>query len=137
MAFCKTVVLIDDDAIINLATENTITLNEFADQVIAFTTIKDALSFLSKAVNEEGILFPDIIFLDIHMPVQDGWDFIDAYREFPKTVKGKGRLYMLSSSIDESDILRSKQYQDVRDFIRKPLSKKDLEVIKFRRENEQ
>lgn len=136
MAFCNTVLLIDDDEVFNLITEHTLKTYDFADNIIVFTSVEEALAYFKNAVEEEGILIPEIIFLDINMPVQNGWEFLDAYRQFPYLVKKDVQLYMLSSSLDESDVEKSQQYEDVRDFIRKPLSKVNLEIIKFRLGNE-
>lgn len=131
MAICKTVMLIDDDEIFTLVAENTINMYGFAEQVIAFNTATDALSFLQDSANNSS-LYPDVIFLDINMPVMDGWGFLETYKQFPQELKSQAQLYMLSSSLDETDVLRSQQYEEVRDFIRKPLSKINLEALKFR-----
>lgn len=136
MPVVKTVLLIDDDEIFNLIVDNTLRMYNFADQIMAFTSVADGLAYLRKVEDEKNFVFPDIIFLDINMPIQDGWDFLNTYRQFPLDVKSQTQLYLLSSSIDESDVLKSQQYRDVRDFIRKPLSKMNLDIIKLRMENE-
>ena len=135
MAFINSVVLIDDDEIFNLVTENLIKLYDFADQVITFQSAAEALSFL-KGLSNKKEAYPEVIFLDVNMPITDGWGFLDIYRQFPEEVKSQAQLYMLSSSLDEFDVLKSKQYEDVYDFIQKPLLKMNLEVIKFRIESE-
>lgn len=134
MAVCSNVLLIDDDELFNLVTEQTLRMFDFADKVVSCLTVDQAFAYLNKALEEENHLFPDLILLDINMPEKDGWEFLTTYRQFPEEIKKKGQLYMLSSSVHESDILKSQQFEDVRDFIRKPLSKRDLDIIKFRLE---
>lgn len=131
---CTNILLIDDDEVFNLITELTLKSHNFSKQVKTCITVDQALSYLRKIVEEDG-LFPEIIFLDINMPEKDGWDFLDTYRLFPADVKERMQLYMLSSSDYESDVLKSQQYNEVRDFIRKPLTTRDLEIIKFRLES--
>lgn len=129
MTYSKTAWLIDDDELCNYLTANTLQSNNFCHEVQSFTNAQKALAELEASV-ENGVL-PDIIFLDLNMPVLDGWDFLKAYRNFPEDVKEKCFLFILSSSVDEDDINRSKLYEYVRDFISKPLNKTKLEAIKF------
>lgn len=132
MPFVNTILLIDDDEIFNFVVENTLRMYDFGNQIVAYTSVEEGLSYLKKAVEKESMGFPDVIFLDINMPVQNGWDFLDAYRQFPHELKKKSQLFLLSSSVDESDVLKSQQYEDVCDFIRKPLTKDKLNFIKNR-----
>ena len=135
MPFVKTILLIDDDEIFNFVVESTLRMYDFADQIVACTSVEEGLSYLRKAVEKEHIDFPDIIFLDINMPVQNGWDFLDTYRQFPQELKKTSQLFLLSSSVDESDAIKSQQYEDVCDFICKPLTKDKLDFIKNRSGN--
>lgn len=132
---CTNILLIDDDEVFNFVTEKTLKLNAFSKQVKACSSVDQALSYLRKIIEDDG-LFPEIIFLDINMPEKDGWDFLNAYRLFPAEVKDRMQLYMLSSSDYESDVLKSQQYNEVRDFLRKPLTTRDLEIINFRLETQ-
>lgn len=125
----KTAWLIDDDEMANFIAEKTIRANNFAGEVLKFTTIESALYLLDKAARREAVLFPDFIFLDINMPGLDGWDFLDSYAELPHDLKSGCRLYMLSSSIDMADHDRSESHADTCGFIQKPLSPKDLDAI--------
>lgn len=129
MNYCKKAWLIDDDELCNYLTANILQSNDFCHEVKSFTNAQEALAELEISV-EKGA-FPDLIFLDLNMPILDGWGFLKAYRNFPEGVKENCSLFILSSSVDEGDINKSKLYEDVRDFISKPLNKMSLEVIKF------
>lgn len=129
MTYCKKVWLIDDDLISIHLTENTLKMNNFSSDVRYFTNAQEALAELERAVELNE--FPDFIFLDLNMPVLDGWDFLHAYRRFSKERKENCTLYILSSTLDENDINKSRLYEDVRDFLSKPLNKINLEIIKF------
>lgn len=127
--YYSTVWLIDDDELSNYLNANTLQTKSFSADVQVFTSAEEALAELDLSVKKKT--FPDFIFLDLNMPVVNGWDFLNTYRNFPEAMKEKCTLYILSSSIDEDDINRSKLYEDVRDFFSKPLKKKDLEIVKF------
>ena len=133
MTLCKTAWLIDDDELCNYLTANILESNNFCSETRSFTNAQDALTELEASL-EKGT-FPDFIFLDINMPVLDGWGFLKAYRQFPEEVKENCTLYILSSSIDEEDAKRAKINEDVRDFFHKPLTKLSLEVVKFQIED--
>lgn len=127
--YCKTAWLIDDEEMSIFYTENFLKINKFSSEVRSFTNAQKALAEL-EVLMESGSV-PDFIFLDLNMPALDGWGFLHAYRKFPKKVRESCTLYVLSSSVDEDDINKSKIHEDVRDFLSKPLYKVDLEVIKF------
>lgn len=127
---CKIVWLIDDDEVANYIHEKIIKSQQFTEKVVVFITIDEALAALQLAAQDIGISFPDIIFLDMEMPGLDGWDFIEAFQLLPASVKEKCQLYMLSSSVDESDIERAGRFKDICCFISKPLSAEALQEIK-------
>ncbi|MEQ8534886.1 MAG: response regulator, partial [Imperialibacter sp.] len=72
---------------------------------------------------------PDVILLDINMPVMDGWQFLDEFVKIKPLIKKKITIYMVSSSIDEADLERAKTYEEVSDFIVKPVKAEDLEKM--------
>jgi CheY-like chemotaxis protein len=69
---------------------------------------------------------PDAIFLDLNMPAFSGWDFLDGYNQISSGVDKDIRVYIMSSSIMQSDKDRSSQYPFVRSFISKPLKQETL-----------
>ena len=85
MTYCETVWLIDDEEVSNYLTANTLKVNNFSTEVRSFTNAQEALDELEASV--ESSAFSDLIFLDLNMPVLDGWNFMKSYRKFPKGVR--------------------------------------------------
>lgn len=133
MTTCKTAWIIDDNELCKLLTANTLELNKFCSAIRSFTNGQEALAELEASV-ELGT-FPDLIFLDINMPVLDGWGFLEAFSHYPEELKKSCSLYILSSSIDEEDFKRAKTNKDVRDFFSKPLKNLDFKLIKLQAED--
>ncbi|MDR6786352.1 CheY-like chemotaxis protein [Pedobacter africanus] len=77
-----------------------------------------AIEFLKETLGQES--FPQLILIDINMPVLNGWEFLDAYEELHVTQRVD--MYMLSSSVYENDIEKAKTFAKVKGFISKPLS---------------
>lgn len=125
----NTLWLIDDDGLSNFIHGIIIDNHYFAKSIKAFTTVQEALDSLKSAVRGE-VGFPDVIFLDLEMPGLNGWDFLDTFSKLEEPVKQRCRLYMLSSSINEADALKAKEYREVCDFIVKPLTMEELQKIK-------
>lgn len=63
-----------------------------------------------------------VVFVDIQMPVMSGFDFVEEFEKFPEDKKSKYDIYMLSSSINESDLARVKGYNSIKKFLNKPLT---------------
>ncbi|WP_300439032.1 response regulator [Christiangramia sp.] len=117
------ILLIDDDKITNIVNRKIIRKKK-ADVIIKdFQTANHALEFLMHKKPED---FNVIIFLDINMPEISGWEFISLLE---KNIKYKYVLYLLTSSIDENDKLRSEKLASVRSFISKPLTIQKLDKL--------
>jgi len=125
----KKVYLIDDDDIFVFLTKKTILkvssdidVEVFSDGLQAITHIKEV------ADNPEEL--PDIIFLDLNMPVMDGWEFLAEYQDIYTSLARKNELYIVSSSISPHEMERSRNISSVSEFIIKPLVKeKFLEIL--------
>lgn len=108
--------LVDDDPINSLINKRLLSKFGILENVYEFLDAGDALIALSK-LNEDQIV---VIFLDLNMPVLNGWEFLDKYNELYQ--RRKDHIVILSSSIDFLDRQKAKLYPVVYDFIEKPLS---------------
>jgi CheY-like chemotaxis protein len=119
--------LVDDDKIFIFLATKTIQLVDRATEVQVFNDGLEILDHL-KNVADKPELLPDIIFLDLNMPVIDGWGFLDEYTSLK--MQKKIPIYLVSSSISPHDIERAKNMPIVTDFIIKPLMKdKVVEIL--------
>ncbi len=115
------VAVVDDDSVYQFTASRTLQATHLADQILQFQNGSEALSFLREACKASHAV-PDIIFLDINMPITDGWGFLEEFNEL-KTHLGKDvKIYVVSSSIDPRDRNRARNYPDVADYMEKPIS---------------
>jgi CheY-like chemotaxis protein len=125
----KKVYLIDDDEIYVFLTKKTILKVREDVDVEVFSDGLQAITHL-KGVQDQPELLPDVIFLDLNMPVMDGWGFLKEYQEIAPAFARKNELYIVSSSISPHEIERAKSIPEVSEFIIKPLVKeKFLEIL--------
>ncbi len=116
----RIVCIIDDDPIFVYGTKFLLNHNSFfVSDIIVFENGKEALENLLNLVNSKKKL-PDVIFLDLNMPIMDGWEFLDNYVELP--VDNKPKIYIVSSYMSSEEIERAKNYDIVTQIIVKPLS---------------
>ncbi len=114
--------IIDDDSIISFLAKKTIDASNVSSKIKDFKEGSDALAFLKEFCDVAEEL-PDIILLDISMPIMDGWHFLEEYALLMPKMSKKNNLYMFSSSISQIDIERAKNNPLVKDYIFKPLQK--------------
>ena len=124
------VLLIDDNDIDNFINERMITTNFFSNRVIVKNSGESALNYLKENSGEDANL-PQIIFLDLNMPIMDGFAFLNEYEKLPDTVKKNCKVIVLSSSISPEDINRASTNPLVVKYVNKPLNEKYLAAINF------
>ena len=126
----KTIMLIDDNDIDNFINEKLIKSYYFAENVYVHTSTKSALEFLHNIEVTLGEipedLIPSYIFLDINMPILDGFHFLDEFEKVAPNLKKKIKVSMLTTSLNPLDIEKSKMYPNVIKFIHKPLTEAEL-----------
>lgn len=115
------VFIIDDDPIHQRIAQIMISKHNLFDEYFSYTDAQKALDFLEENKKNQETL-PDVILLDLNMSVIDGWDFLETFETLIKEFKKNIRVFIVSSSVDEKDVLRSKSYVAVKGFISKPLS---------------
>jgi CheY-like chemotaxis protein len=125
----KSILLIDDDPIFVYLTRRIIASTNCPCVINEFTDGELALEYLGK-MSEQAELLPDVIFLDLSMPVMDGWEFLKEYALLKPTIKKEISLYIVSSSISPQEVERSKSYTVVADFLIKPVERgKIVEIM--------
>lgn len=123
------VMIVDDNDTDNFISKRIIEITKFADAVEIKNSGKSALEFLEE--NEGNIdKLPDLIFLDINMPIVDGFVFLYEFEKFSPLLKNKCKVIILSSSDNKRDIDKIVNNDHVIKFITKPLTEKTLNEIK-------
>ncbi len=120
--------LVDDNEIDNIINHKIIEANDFAAEILVFQTGLDSLNYLKDHENDIAKL-PEIIFLDINMPVMDGFQYLEEFDKYSQMVKDKCRIIMLSSSISPKDIDRAASNIHVKKYLNKPLNIRYLNAI--------
>jgi CheY-like chemotaxis protein len=118
----QVIALVDDDKIFQLIATRNIKAANFSGQILQFNNGSEAIEYLEKHASEKSAL-PDVLFLDINMPLVDGWMFMEDYVSLKDRINKNIRIYMVSSSIDPKDIERAKSISDIREYITKPISR--------------
>lgn len=121
--------IVDDDDIYQYAIKKKILKRKLSATVNTFKNGHDAINYLSRVVEKGAEPLPDMILLDLNMPVMDGWDFLDQYARLQPRLKKEIKLYVISSSIQASDIDRARGISDVTDYIVKPIDDQQLDNI--------
>jgi len=124
----RTVMLIDDNEIDNLINQKMIEAASIADNIYTHTGAKSAIEFLKnmEKLDVAQQVLPDVIFLDIDMPLMDGFQFLDEFEKLTLVAKKKCKIVMLTSSINPQDFNRSKKYENVKLYLNKPLSHESI-----------
>jgi CheY-like chemotaxis protein len=121
----QSVLFIDDDPITLMLCKKVIEKTQFALHVDTLTNGKDALKYLNEIYEKGSKIYPDLIFLDLNMPIMDGWEFLDALSK-TNLYDSNLNIIILSSTIDPKDIEKAKNYNIVKNFISKPITAENL-----------
>jgi CheY-like chemotaxis protein len=127
----KAVMLIDDNEIDNLINQKMLEASNLADTIFMHTGAKGALEFLKniEKLSTNGVGIPEVIFLDIDMPLMDGFQFLDEFEKLSEYIKNACSIIMLTSSINPQDLAKAKKSNYVKKYINKPLTQEALEKL--------
>jgi CheY-like chemotaxis protein len=124
------VMLVDDNDTDNFISKRIIEITKFAKRVEVKGSGKGALDYLKEFQNDPSNL-PSVIFLDINMPIVDGFVFLYEFEKFSELVRSKCKVIILSSSDNKRDIDKIVNNNHVIKFITKPLTETALDEIKL------
>lgn len=124
----KSVLIIDNDPIYRTISQRIIEKLDLAKTIFVEKNGYTAIQFLSQVIENNSEL-PKIIFLDIEMPVMNGWEFMDEYCKFEKSLLTEIEIYIVSSSISQVDKDKANTYSEIKGFISKPLTIETLKNI--------
>jgi CheY-like chemotaxis protein len=128
----KNVMLIDDSEIDNFINQKMIEGCNFAGNVYVHTSSKSALEFL-KNFDRTGVfpkeLSPEVIFLDINMPIMDGFQFVDEFQKLGKELRDTIKIVFLTTSLNPQDQEKALKTPGVLKYINKPLTRDHLNGI--------
>jgi CheY-like chemotaxis protein len=127
------ILLVDDNQHTNFFNKRLINKLGLAEQVIVAENGREGIDLLtgqSTPGSQAGYPRPNLILLDINMPVMDGWDFMKEYAGLPPNQKeGVSAVVMLSTSYSPHDLEKAGSIPDINEFMQKPLSESQLEDI--------
>jgi len=124
----KNVLLIDDSYIDNLINRKILDNFNYAESITVIDSPNEAFKLIKDSL-QTGAVLPEVIFLDLRMPLMNGFEFLKALLELPDLEPGKIKIYVLTSSLDPKDIKKVKENPLVSKFIGKPLTKQILQEI--------
>ncbi|MBA3663849.1 MAG: response regulator [Bacteroidetes bacterium] len=128
----QAVMLIDDNDLDNFINEKIIEASHFSKKIYVNSSAKSALEFLQNLVTMGGadlLMYPKVIFIDINMPIMDGFQFIEYYKKNLEKMINAPKLVILTSSVYQEDKYKAMAISEDIIFLNKPLTKILLEKV--------
>ena len=123
----KNILLVDDDRIFNFLNEKTIASLGLVNEMHFASNGQQALELLERVKNGE-LAMPDIIFLDLDMPIMNGYEFLEEFQHMDIPHKDLIVIVVLTSSADPKDLIRTKEL-GIKYYFNKPLSKEEIRKL--------
>jgi CheY-like chemotaxis protein len=121
----NTVCLVDDDEVYQFIIRKELELTRMVNSVITFNDGLQMLEFC-KANASKPDLIPEVILLDINMPLMTGWEFLQELEKIQSINKKKIHILIVSSSIDKRDIKKADLHELVSGYLIKPVDRQQL-----------
>lgn len=125
----QNICLVDDDDVFHFITKKIIERTDLVKNIKVFYNGREAIHFLESSLSLMEAL-PDVILLDLNMPIMDGWEFLEEFISLKPRLGKKISIYIVSSSNDPADVMKAKSISEVTDFVIKPVTEaKFVEMI--------
>lgn len=116
----KKIFIIDDDPVHRLIARKLLERDGHFTTIEYFVNASEGHAELKK--NTERTQLPDVILLDIEMPVMNGWEFMEEFVKIPAEKRSGTKVFIVSSSIADEDKKQSEAYPEIIKYITKPLT---------------
>ena len=130
----KSVLLVDDDPMALLMTQEVIKNQGFSDHILiamnGILALNEIESFTSEQKRRDDVPIPHVIFLDLQMPLMSGWDFLEYYSKVFAEKLPDTKIVILSSSITEHDYVKAQKFSSVTKILPKPLLNEKINYLK-------
>ncbi|MBU2995680.1 response regulator [Cellulophaga baltica] len=120
--------VIDDDPICVFGIKKILKKVGFCNEIIVFKNGFEAINGLKDLLKQNKPL-PQIIFLDLNMPIMDGWDFLEDFIKIPNANRTYVAIYIISSSLDPRDLEKVKEYSSVTNYLIKPITSEKIDTV--------
>lgn len=124
----KKLTLIEDDDVIVYLTQKLIRESNEVELLNVLKNGRKALDYFIENISNLALL-PDLIFLDLSMPILDGWQFLEEFEKIRTSIEKPIQLYITTSSISPKDLSKAEEYPFISDFIIKPISLENFNRI--------
>lgn len=126
----KLACIIDDDKIYVNLVRKIIETKKLCDHLLIFKDGKEGIDYFETLLqNFEKEHLPEVILLDLNMPVMDGWEFLERFTKIKNKFNSPITLYVVSSSINSIDIEKAKSLSSVQNYLIKPVKIDELEAV--------
>ena len=112
--------IIDDDDIYKFTVIRALKEYKPSQRILLFSDGEEALEYLTDNLGKSEAL-PDVVFLDINMPIMDGFEFMEEYVKIKPRVGKQITIYMISSSVSPEDVNKANSISEISDYIIKPI----------------
>lgn len=128
------ILLIDDDRVVNTINRTILNKRKIANEIVAVENGQEAIDFLLEKgryeANGQTPPKPNVILLDLNMPIMDGWEFLEEFKSIKNTNSlDDCRIYVLTSSPNPDDMHKAKSFEEVTGYFVKPLSTELMEKL--------
>ncbi|MBS1635551.1 MAG: response regulator [Bacteroidetes bacterium] len=122
---CETIYVVDDDETYQFIVKRVIEETRLVNSIRVFSNGLEAIECIENSISQPESL-PEVILLDLWMPVMDGWEFLEKYLLLKPKVGKRIYIYIVSSSINPIDVQRARNITEVTDYVVKPITRDKL-----------